>query len=305
MVLKVILIISIFLFLIYSYIVSEYVFKKAFFERRKTEEYEINRIKEWGLWDEKYFENIKIEDVEIKSEEGFKLKGHLIEPYKENNKYIILVHGYSAHYSLHFPFVPLFTKKGFNVLLVEERAHGASEGKFATYGYKESKDLDLWIEYLEKRHTEPLVLGLHGQSMGAATSLICGARNKKVKFIIEDCGYSSAKDQLRYEYSRKKIASFTLTYWFFCLKVRLRCKFNFNDANPLKEILKSKTPIFFIHGANDVKVPYEMCLTMYEKRKNNKDKLLIVPNAVHLTAYKEAKEKYSKEVYEFIDDVIR
>ncbi|MBE6049144.1 MAG: alpha/beta hydrolase [Clostridium sp.] len=300
MILKIIIITIIIVFLIYSYILSKYAFKKAFLAERKTEEYEVNRIKQWGIWDENYFDNILVEDLEIESKEGFKLKGHLIEPYKDSDKYIILVHGYSAHYSLHFPFVPVFINEGFNILLVEERAHGASEGNFATYGYKESEDLDLWINYLENRKGQTLFLGLHGQSMGAATVLLCGARNKKVKFIIEDCGYSSAKEQLKYEYNKVKGASFKLSYWFFWLMVKIRCKFNFSKVNPLQEILKSDTPIFFVHGTKDIKVPYEMCIKMYEKRKNDKDKILIVPNAEHLTAYKEQQEEYTKILHEFI-----
>lgn len=286
----------------YLHFTSEYAFKKAFYADRKSKEDSIKRIEGWGLWDKDYFENLEIDDVSIKSKDGLKLIGHLIERFENSNRYIILVHGYSANYYLHVPFIPAFLKEKFNILLVEERAHGNSEGEYATYGYKEKEDLDLWIDFLEKRKGEKLFLGLHGQSMGAATVLMCGARNKKVNFIIEDCGYSSAKEIIRYEFSKVKYVSFNLVYWLLNLKVKNRCGFKFEDVSPINEIMKSDIPILFVHGDADKKVPHSMAIDMYKKRNRDGDMILIVPKAVHLTSYKEKKEEYESIVHEFINN---
>lgn len=296
-------IILIFALLMYVNIISEIAFNKAFYAKRKTREQEVERLKRWNIWDEDYFNELSIEDVSIISEDNLRLKGHLIENHKENNKYVILVHGYSAHYSLHMPFVKIFEDEGFNILLVEARAHGDSEGKFATYGYKESRDLNLWIKYLEKRRGEDLFIGLHGQSMGAAASLICGAKNKKVKFVVEDCGYSSAKEELKNEFAAIKYASFKLVYPLLDLKVKHRCNFQFEDAEPIREIQKSNVPVFFIHGDKDKKVSYKMCLDMYEKRRNKKDRMLIVKDADHLQAYMKSPSAYKNMLHDFLQNI--
>lgn len=302
-ILLVLLILAVIILAAYIQITSNIAFDKAFKAKRKTREYEVERLKSWNLWDEEYINSLPIEDVEITSKDGLKLKGHLIEKHKENNKYVLLVHGYSAHYSLHMPFVKLFEDEGFNILLVEERAHGDSEGTFATYGFKESEDLDLWIDFIEKRRGEELYIGIHGQSMGAAAALICGARNKKVKFVVEDCGYSSAKEQLRNEFAQNKFASFKLVYWYLNLRVKHKCGFKFEDADPMKEILKSRVPVFFVHGDKDKKVSYEMCLNMHEKRKGPKDKILIVKKADHLQAYLKDSEEYKKTLHDFLKNI--
>ena len=267
--------------------------------KRKTIDYEINRLKNWDMWDEEYNKSLPIEDVEITSHDTFKIKGHLIENHKDNNKYVILVHGYSAHYSIHMPFVKMFQDMDFNVLLVEQRAHGDSEGIYTSYGYNEAKDLNLWIEFLEKRRGEKLYIGLHGQSMGAAAVMICGAHNDKVKFVVEDCGYFSAKEQIKYEFSKTKYAFFTLVYWY----LKIKCKFNFEEADPMREILKSNVPIFFVHGDKDKKVPYEMCLNMYNKRHGVKDKILIVKDAGHLESYYKEPFKYTRAIKEFLNEI--
>lgn len=241
--------------------------------------------------------------MEITSHDNFKLKGHLIENHKENNKYVILVHGYSAHYSINIPFIKLFGDMDYNVLLVEQRAHGDSEGIYSSYGYNESLDLDLWIEFLEKRRGEELFIGLHGQSMGAATVMICGANNDKVKFVVEDCGYSSAKEEIKYEFSKNKYASFNLVYWYLNLKLKIKWGFDFAKADPMKEILNSDVPIFFVHGDKDKKVPCKMCLDMYSKRHGDKDKILIVEGAGHLECYWKEPEKYTKMLSEFLKDI--
>lgn len=303
---KVIIISALFIIIIlalYIHTVSKIAFDKAFFAKRKDRKYEVERLKGWGIWDQKYIDSLNIEDVEISSIDNLKLKGHIIENHKDSNKYVILVHGYSAHYSLHMPFIKVFSDEGFNVLLVEERAHGASEGKFATYGYMESKDLDSWIDFLEKRRGEELFIGLHGQSMGAATSMICGANNDKVKFVVEDCGYSSAKEQFRYEFSRTKFANFALVYWFLDLKCKYKCGFKLEMADPKREILKSKVPILFIHGTTDKKVPCYMCIDMFETRKGSKDKMLIVEGADHLQAYMKEPENYTRILHEFLEEI--
>lgn len=303
---KLIFILVLFIILIlafYIHKVSEIAFQKAFYAKRKDREYEVNRLKDWGLWDEEYIDSLDIEDVQILSSDNLKLKGHLIENHKESNRYVILVHGYTAHYSLHMPFIKVFDDEGFNVLLVEERAHGASEGEFATYGYMESKDLNLWIDFLEERRKEELFIGLHGQSMGAASSVICGANNEKVKFVVEDCGYSSAKEQFKYEFSRTKFANFKLVYWLLDLKYKARCGFEIEMADPKREVLKSSVPIFFVHGNMDKKVPCEMCVDMFECRKGHKDKILIVNGADHLQSYMKEPYKYKKMLHEFISEI--
>ncbi|MBD7911476.1 alpha/beta hydrolase [Clostridium cibarium] len=297
-----ILIVFTIVFSIFLHFASEYAFKEAFYARRKTKEDSIKRLNNWGLWNEEYFENLQMEDVFITSKDGLNLCGHLIERFEDSNRYIILVHGYSANHYLHMPFIPMFLKERFNILLVEERSHGESEGKYATYGYKEKEDLNLWINFLEERKGEELFLGLHGQSMGAATVLLCGARNRKVKFVIEDCGYSSGKELMRYQFSKVDYVPFGLVYWLLNLKVKRRCGFKFEDVCPINAIAKSEVPIFFIHGDADKKVPVNMAIDMYKRRNREGDMILIVPNAVHLTSYKEKKEEYERMVHDFINN---
>lgn len=291
------------LFLIFLEICSDITFKKAFLKKKKNKEEAFNSLKKRNMLDESIYDKYDFEDVSIISKDNLTLKGHIIEPFKNSNKFIILVHGYSANYHIHMPFVPLFIKKGFNILLVDERNHGESEGKFPSYGYFESEDLNLWIDFLEKRKGKELFLGLHGQSMGGATVLICGAKNPKVKFIIDDCGYSSAKAIIKDQIKKVKFIPFTPVYYILRKKVKKRYGFDLNDVNPINDIENSKTPILFIHGEADKYVPCSMSIEMFNKHNNPKDKLFTVKNAIHLTAYDMEKEEYERIIDEFLENI--
>lgn len=216
---------------------------------------------------------------------------------------MILVHGYSANYHIHMPFTRLFLNEGLNVLLVDQRAHGGSEGEYTTYGYYEKNDIDRWIKYLEDKNGKDLYIGLHGQSLGGATVLMCGVNNDKVKFIIDDCGFSNGKEEIKHEFDKQRYIPFKPVYWLLRKKIKHRCNFDMDEVNPLKEIEKSNKPILFIHGKEDKLVPYTMAEDMYNKRGNKEDLLYLVEDAGHMECYGANREKYEEVVRKFISKV--
>lgn len=278
--------------------IAQFVFSKTFNKHRKNKEEAVEYLVEKELFDQKIYDEVEFEEVDIKSEEGLNLKGYLVEKYK-TNKYIILVHGYSANHHVHMPFVRVFLNEGCNVLLVDQRSHGNSEGRYTSYGYYEQNDINLWIEFLKGR-VNNLYLGLHGQSMGAATVLMCGSKNKDVKFIIEDCGYSNLYEELLFRIKQKNLIFPKIILFFMNILVRVRIKFNIKDISPIDEIELVQKPIMFIHGKDDKDVPYKMAVDMYNRRNNKDDVLLLVDNAGHMCSYLKKKKEYETKVHEFI-----
>lgn len=302
---KLILIILIIVLILIGLIIfgaGEYAFYIAFTKHKKTEEEAYEYLKVRKMLDKDIYKEVDIEEVYIKSRDNYKLKGYLIEKYKNTNKYMILVHGFTANHHVHMPFARVFLNEGFNVLLVDERNHGESEGKYPSYGYFEQDDINRWIDFLYERKNTKLFLGLHGQSMGGATVLMCGSKNSKVNFIIDDCGYSSARKVIESELKRNKVCV-ALFYKLIWIKAKLRIKFNIEKAEPIEDIKQCDKPILFIHGDKDHKVPCYMAEEMYKSRKNKYDRLFIVEGADHMWAYPLRKKEYEKVVHEFINNV--
>lgn len=283
-------------------IMSEIAFYLAYTKHKKTKEEAFDYLKEKNILDLDIYNEIESEEVSIRSKDNLKLVGYLIEKYKESNKFIILVHGFTANHHVHMPFVRMFLNEGFNILLIDERNHGKSEGKYPSYGYFEQDDLNRWIEFIYKRYNNKnIFLGLHGQSMGGATVLMCGSKNDKVDFIIDDCGYSDSIDVMKNEIKNvNKFLPSSLIISFLKIKARLRIGYKIKWARPIDDIVTTDKPILFIHGDADKKVPCQMAIDMYNARKNPNDKLFIVKGAAHMYCYPIKKKEYESIVHEFI-----
>ncbi|MEY8445023.1 alpha/beta fold hydrolase [Enterococcus ratti] len=95
-----------------------------------------------------------------------------------------------------------FYQAGYNMIFVDSRATGTSGGDFVTYGQYESDDVLYWINRETSERPQQKIL-LYGGSMGAATMMSVLAKNipTNVKGIIENCGFKSIDEQLRFTYS--------------------------------------------------------------------------------------------------------
>ncbi len=146
------------------------------------------------------------EEVSTESFDKLKLKGLLIqaEPKSEckeeqnsesgggpatesqaEPKVAICVHGYRSFglYDIG-PKAKLLRDAGYNLLIVDNRAHGMSEGKYIGFGNPDSYDIMKWCEFIKDRFGDNVEILLAGLSMGAATVLTTAgviAYNKKCK----------------------------------------------------------------------------------------------------------------------------
>lgn len=284
------------------YVMVKKSFKQAFLKKKKTKEEAIESLRKKGMLSKSTYYNSKLEEVTIKSIDGYKLKGYIIEKFKGSNRYVILVHGYSCNHFSAIPFVEMFEKEKFNILLVDQRNHGESEGEYPTYGVMESKDMNRWIELLRRRVGDNLFLGMHGQSMGAATSLITAGNNELVKFVIDDCGFSTGKKSILYRINRYWYAPSRFIYGILKISIKSRAKFSIDESRPIDAICKRKNLyILFVHGTRDTSVPSIMAEEMYKKRNNKNDILYLVKDAEHMICYKKDKKRYEELVHEIIE----
>ncbi|MPN12830.1 hypothetical protein SDC9_160150 [bioreactor metagenome] len=151
------------------------------------------------------------------------------------------------------------------------------------------------------------VIGLHGESMGAAVSLIWAGKydNNGVSFLIEDCGYSDLY-ALYYErlsdYQVPKFIRPVILYYtsFFC---EIFAGFSLSDVSPIKNIAKIKFPILFIHGNADNFVMPVMAKEMFEN-KNGIKEIYFAPGASHAKSINTDVNRYEAVIADFYSDVI-
>ena len=247
--------------------------------------------------DIEWFE-INHDEITIKSSDGFKLKGYKIK--NKNNKYVILVHGYTSKHEELIGKAKKFYDLGFGILLIDLRAHGKSGGKYITMGVKDSEDLRLWVDYLIEKDNANYI-GLFGISMGAATVMTSlESMPSQVKFAVEDCGYSSVWNVLKYQLCGLfHLPVFPFLY--ICnLYAKIFAKYDFKTKSSVKSLANTNIPILMIHGTKDTFVPYYMLDQNFNACKSKKEKL-IVEGANHAQAEDFEPQKYWKTISKFID----
>lgn len=231
-----------------------------------------------------YMEIVQKEDVYIDSYDHLKLHATLFPIENHPKKFVIGIHGFQSHALNEFaPHIQFYHSLGFSMLLVDDRAHGYSEGDYITMGVKDRLDCIAWAQYLVKRYGQDVQIILHGVSMGGATVLSASGEAslpKQVIGTISDCGFTSVEEALNVQIKNlfHIPSSFIVQV---CKSVALyRAKFDFDEAKPIEQVKHSKVPILFVQGSEDRIVPSYMAEKLYEACSTKK-KLLLVENANH------------------------
>lgn len=238
------------------------------------------------------------EQVEIISEDNLKLCGFYKN--KNCNKIALIVHGYGGNHIEMADYAKIFEKRGYDILAIDHRCHGKSEGDDLTMGLNESKDLILWIKRMIEINPQYKIV-LFGVSMGASTiCMACGEQlPQNVVLAIEDCGYDSAYKQFLHVFRSKKM-KFKLLFNIFYNFTKKTKNFDLRKVNPAFKLKNSKIPIMFIHGGDDKFVLTDMVYNLSSQVPDHRKYLYVVPNAGHAASYLENPKKYENEVYKFL-----
>lgn len=278
---------------LYNYALNPNSSKKGIFNSKNK-----NKPRKEDLWINEYNEK---NSVYINSFDNLILHAYEIKENK-SNKWAITVHGYTTNAEYMSSIAYRYHTLGYNVIIPDLRGHGQSEGNYIGMGWHDRLDIIKWIDYILKQDDSAQIL-LHGISMGAATVMMVSGEElpKNVKVIVEDCGYTCAKDQLSYKLKDMfKMPAFPLLN--ICnIITKIKSKYFITEASAINQIKKTKTPILFIHGDKDKFVPFYMLDELYDACSAPKDKL-IINNAGHAKCEKVNSDLYWEKVIAFISE---
>jgi fermentation-respiration switch protein FrsA (DUF1100 family) len=230
--------------------------------------------------DEQWFLSAAPKDVYQTSEDGLTLHAYALEQ-AQDNRWAIVCHGYTSRAGQMKYIARHFYEQGYNVLMPDARGHGQSEGDYIGMGWDDRLDVVGWIRTIVQNDPAAQIV-LYGVSMGGATVMMVSgeALPDNVKVIVEDCGYSSIKDEFSYQLKQLfGVPSFPFME-FASVVTKMRAGFFLEEGSAVKQVAKSQTPMLFIHGAEDTFVPASMVQEVYDAAAVEKD-LLVVEGAGH------------------------
>ena len=251
-----------------------------------------------------WLDGVDVAPCTINSDDGLRLYGETIEHGDETHRWAVLLHGFrgSGSHDMVVHAHALYNG-GYNILWMDLRSCGQSEGVYTTMGERESTDLIRWLEWL-KRHdpeAEAMVLGV---SLGAATALMAIGKGlpDMVKCIVSDCAYSS----LREEYADKIDKAYhgvnpDLLLGIGDLSLRARFGFSLDDIDLRRVLANNTLPVLYIHGDADDFNPYWMHFELLQADDCADKAFLNVHGARHARNVYMEPERYWQTLFAFCD----
>ena len=307
-----ILVIVLFAFLLLVMVSGGYVFFVACRRMKEHPWLEPDKLKGTGY--EKYAQHIQnsdrwlkahnAQDVYVQSYDGYRLHGLWVAAPKPRGT-ILLAHGYRSTILVDFGLIyEVYHKLNFNLLIPEQRCHGKSEGKYITFGVKESRDMLEWIKF-HNRMFGTLQMIISGLSMGASTMMYLADKPlpDNVKGIIVDCGFTSPAAIVSKVFTSVIHLPAVPAIWAADLYARIFAGFSLYEKDSRKTLANSKLPILMIHGLDDDFVPASMTKEAYEVCSSDK-MIFLVENAGHAVSYLKQPEKYQSYIKLFLSRIL-
>ena len=212
---------------------------------------------------------------------------------------IVVGHGYPFDKANILSHV-LFLHGRFNLLLIDFRYFGESEGLYTTAGFLETRDVEASVAYLKERtDVDPRRIGAMGFSMSAAAFIL--ARHPDIRAIVADSSYASLEDLVGRQFfflpgpTKWPLVALTKLY------ARLLLGVEVEAAAPAQVVRELTAPLLIIHGEVDSQIPVEHAREIYANADPARTELWIVPGADHGQAHAIEGPRYEIRVRTFLE----
>ena len=210
-----------------------------------------------------WFNHSTREDDFIESYDGFKLHGVRVMN-NHTNKWMIVLHGFGGCITDMLDMIYEADHRGFNILAIDSRGCGMSEGIYTGLGWSEHYDLLSWINHLLAIDGNAEIV-LYGLNLGASTILNTLGEYipENVKCAVEDGGFSEIKDFVNNNTKRYLKIDGNILLPAINLFVKNFLHYSISDVSTKRQVANSKTPTLFIHGMRDEFIPASMVFDNY------------------------------------------
>jgi len=193
-----------------------------------------------------------------------------------------------------------FRYMGYNVMLVDFRAHGNSEGNITTIGWNESEDVKLAYDWLVQKGENKIFLW--GFSMGSVAVLKSVAENNlKVAGIILEMPFGSLLQHMKGRAPTfgfpKQPFGVLVTFW-----TGVRRGFNGFKFNLNKYAEQLNCPVLYQWADKDIYVTEKEAETLFNHIGSRQKKMVVYENAGHGSLVQQNSTKWRIEIEEFLSN---
>ena len=212
----------------------------------------------------------------MRAPDGALLRGWTVTPPNPDGSWVLLFHGVADNRVGVSGQAELLLRAGYSVVMMDARAHGASEGSIATYGWLERNDTRAAIDALfhdaeqrclSTRHHgagNPCPLPRHifalGESMGAGIALESAASDPRIEAVVAEASFANLREAAydypglrKYPWLGKTLLSpfaWTLLY-----RGEKLTGIPLAEVSPVKAVASRAFPVLLICDEKDVALP--------------------------------------------------
>jgi uncharacterized protein len=244
------------------------------------------------------------EDFLVHAPDGTELRGWKIRSAKPKSDWVLLFHGVSDNRSGVLDAAEFLLRDGYNVVMMDSRAHGKSGGDMATYGWKERYDT---VAITSALYTTEKVSHLYalGVSMGAAIALQSAAVEPRIEGVVAEDPFADLRE-LSYDYCGLHFSTLLGKTLFRPASIAAMSavgnagKFDPDDVSPEKAVKARSFPVLLICGTRDHVIPCRHAKDIYRVAGGPRE-LWIVEGAQHASALGRAPAEYEDKVIQFLN----
>lgn len=250
----------------------------------------------WGEREKQYMAEVTT------SNNGFKLAGQYFD--FGFDRAVIFLAGRAEPCTYSYYFAMPYKEFGYNVLVVDNRGNGLSDGDCQTAGLLECEDTQAWLRFLQEEKGINNVV-IHGICMGSATGLAAVTKPgcpDIIKGIIVDGMYTTFYETFKTHTKDKGKPTFP-----FCLivaaKFKKLTKRSIITSGPIKDVKLYTGPLLMLHGREDVFSLPAKAELLFKLSASTQKKLVWFDKGMHSHLKIVAPEKYDKVVWDFLREL--
>lgn len=281
------------------------------------------------------------EDFAVRAPDGALLRGWKVRPKNPNGSWVLLFHGLSDNRVGVVGHSEFLLRAGFSVIMMDARAHGASGGPLATYGWLERHDTRAVIDELVRselsRYAEeqirpgiwkvlveneanrlgalqlnapppgtPAHIFALGESMGAGIVLQSAAADPRIEAVVAEAPFANLREAT-YDYAGLRKypwlgkTLFAPGTWTLLYRDEKLAGFPVAEVSPEKAVASRAFPVLLICDETDVALPCRHSEMIYAAARGPKQ-LWVVPRAFHTAALGFQPEEFRRRVLAFFAD---
>ena len=213
---------------------------------------------------------------------------------------VIVLSGRTECLKYGYYFAIPYAKNGCNVLVLDPRAHGLSDGEFNTVGFEESKDILAWVRFMHEEHGVNNIV-FHGICIGAAGGMYALTDENcpdYIEGIVTEGMFANFGESMKNHLREKKKPVFIL----FDLVDAWKKHYTGHSMRfgPINVIDKLKKPLCMLHSQEDLYSRPEYAQKLYDLAGSENKRLVWFEKGKHSMLRITDTEKYDGAIAEFL-----